>query len=585
MKKIVVRLEDFAQDREYGAPPTPAQILQEFQKKFEDEPIAARVNGNLVDLSRELTENCSPEDLVRIEKRMEAIIAQDLPFRREELKIDEAIRLFTNGGEKYKVELLQQIGDEHVSVYYLGDFVDLCRGPHLVSSGRIRNFKLLSAAGAYWKGDERNPMFQRIYGTAYEREQDLEFHLKRIEEAKQRDHRKLGPALELFNLYEEAGAGLIIWLPKGTVMRRIIEGFWVDEHLRRGYQLLTSPHIARGKLWQSSGHYDFFKDHMYFIDVQDEQYVLKPMNCPYHILVYKSKTRSYRDLPLRLAELGTVYRYERSGTLHGMLRVRGFTQDDAHIFCTPEQLKDEIIGVIDLATHILSTFGFNEYEVDLSVRDPKHPEHYMGSNRDWVLAEESLESALNERGFTFQRAEGEAIFYGPKIDMKLLDALGRKWQATTIQFDFNLPGRFGVEYMAADGKRHPALMVHRAIFGSLERFFGVLVEHYGGQFPLWISPVQVIVMSITDLEREYGQAVADRLRAQGLRVETDFRNEKINFKVREAEVAKIPYMVIVGKREAEGGNISLRSAKQGDLGNLSVNELIQRLEDEVKSKK
>lgn len=642
MKRIIIRLEEFEADRKYDSPPTADEILKEFDEKFKDKPIAAKVNGNLIDLSRKLTKSCklsfisplseegkriywhstshvlakavkelfpdaklgigppiedgfyydfdveapfSPEDLRRIEKKMKKIITQDLPFRREEVDTEKAIHLFREAGEEYKVKLLQEIEEGRVSLYYLGDFVDLCLGPHLPSSGRIKNFKLLSVAGAYWKGDERNPMLQRIYGTAYEKKEDLELHLKRIEEAKKRDHRKLGPKLELFNLYEEAGAGLVIWLPKGTLARRIIEEFWVEEHLRRGYQLLITPHIARGQLWQSSGHYDFFRENMYFLKLEDEEYVLKPMNCPYHILVYKSRVRSYRDLPLRLAELGTVYRYERSGTLHGMLRVRGFTQDDAHIFCTPKQLKEEILGVIDLATYILGTFGFKEYKINLSVRDPKHPEQYMGSDEDWALAEESLESALKERGFNFQRAEGEAIFYGPKIDMELLDALGRSWQATTIQFDFNLPGRFGVEYMGADGKRHPVVMVHRAIFGSLERFFGVLVEHYGGLFPLWFSPVQVVVMNITDSEKEYAEAVANRLREKEFRVETDFRNEKIGLKIRDAEVNRIPYMVIIGKREVLAENVSLRSAKEGDLGNFSLDKLIRKLNQEVKSKR
>jgi len=636
-----VYLEDSGEKIEYGSPKTPEEILRELKRKPYGAPVAARVDGDLVDLSAEITKSCrlsfvtassgegraicwhsashimakavkelfpaaklgigpsiedgfyydfdvkqpfSPEDLERVEKRMEEIIRDDLPFRREELTVAESMKLFRNEGESYKVELLKEIEDQSVSLYYLGDFVDLCRGPHVPSSGLIKNFKLLSVAGAYWKGDEKNPMLQRIYGTAYEKREDLELHLKRIEEARRRDHRKLGPELELFNLYDEAGAGLILWLPKGTLMRRTIEEFWVEEHLKRGYQLLATPHIARGQLWQSSGHYQFFRENMYFIDVGDEEYVLKPMNCPYHILVYRSKIRSYRDLPLRYAELGTVYRYERSGTLHGMLRVRGFTQDDAHIFCTPEQLKDEIVGVIDLATYILGTFGFKEYEVDLSVRDPGHPERYMGSDEDWVLAEESLELALQERDFPYQKAEGEAIFYGPKIDMKLLDALGRRWQATTIQFDFNLPGRFGVEYMGADGKRRPALMVHRAIFGSLERFFGVLIEHYGGLFPLWISPLQVKVMNITDSEREYSQSVADQLMKAGFRVETDLRNEKIGLKIRDAEVAKVPYMVVIGKREHAAGNISLRSAREGDLGNSSISDFVKRLSEEVESR-
>jgi len=641
VKKIEVYLEDSGEKIEYGSPKTPEEILRELKRKPYGAPVAARVDGDLVDLSAEITKSCrlsfvtassgegraicwhsashimakavkelfpaaklgigpsiedgfyydfdvkqpfSPEDLERVEKRMEEIIRDDLPFRREELTVAESMKLFRNEGESYKVELLKEIEDQSVSLYYLGDFVDLCRGPHVPSSGLIKNFKLLSVAGAYWKGDEKNPMLQRIYGTAYEKREDLELHLKRIEEARRRDHRKLGPELELFNLYDEVGAGLILWLPKGTLMRRTIEEFWVEEHLKRGYQLLATPHIARGQLWQSSGHYQFFRENMYFIDVGDEEYVLKPMNCPYHILVYRSKIRSYRDLPLRYAELGTVYRYERSGTLHGMLRVRGFTQDDAHIFCTPEQLKDEIVGVIDLATYILGTFGFKEYEVDLSVRDPGHPERYMGSDEDWVLAEESLELALQERDFPYQKAEGEAIFYGPKIDMKLLDALGRRWQATTIQFDFNLPGRFGVEYMGADGKRRPALMVHRAIFGSLERFFGVLIEHYGGLFPLWISPLQVKVMNITDSEREYSQSVADQLMKAGFRVETDLRNEKIGLKIRDAEVAKVPYMVVIGKREHAAGNISLRSAREGDLGNSSISDFVKRLSEEVESR-
>lgn len=606
-------------------------------KKFSTEPIVARVNGKLVDLSNtvdsgskveflgfeseegrkvywhstahimahavgelflgvkfgigpsiedgfyydfDIEHKFSPEDLEKIESKMKEIIERDTPFIREELSKEEAIKFFKNKGEKYKVELLEEMEESKVSIYEEGEFVDLCRGPHVPSTGRIRYFKLTSIAGAYWRGDERNPMLPRIYGTSYEKKEDLDAHLIRIEEAKKRDHRKLGPELDLFNIYEEAGPGLVIWHPKGAIVRKIIEDFWVKEHRKRGYELLYTPHIARGKLWQTSGHYDFYKERMYLLKSGDEEYVLKPMNCPYHILVYKSKVRSYKELPIRYAELGTVYRYERSGTLHGAMRVRGFTQDDAHIFCSPEQIKDELVDTIDLALHILNTFGFKKFKIDLSVRDPNHLDKYMGKDDDWKLAEESLEEALQKKGLPFRRIEGEAVFYGPKIDMQLVDALGRKWQATTIQFDFNIPKKFDVEYVAKDGKRHQIIMVHRAILGSLERFFGVLIEHYGGSFPLWLAPVQTIVMTVTDEYKEYASSVYNRLVADNFRVELDVRNEKIGFKIREAELKKIPYMLIIGKKELENKTVSLRKRKEGDLGGFSLEDVLKKMRED-----
>jgi threonyl-tRNA synthetase len=526
----------------------------------------------------------TPEDLGKIEAKMREIAARDLPIRRREMPREEALEYFREKGERLKVELVQEKGGESVSCYEQGDWRDFCRGPHLPSTGRIKAFKLLSIAGAYWKGSEENQMLQRIYGTSFFKESDLQEHLKRLEEARKRDHRKLGPALGLFSVEESAGPGLIFWHPRGTRVRQVIEDFWKEEHHRRGYDLVVTPHIARDHLWGKSGHLSFYKENMYTFQIEEEGYVLKPMNCPGHSLIYKSRLHSYRDLPMRLAELGTVYRYERSGVLHGMMRVRGFTQDDAHIFCTPEQAPGEVLGALDLCLYMLRTFGFTQFEVDLSLRDPDHPEKYAGDSEGWEMAEKALVFALEERGLSYRRMPGEAVFYGPKIDIRMLDALGRAWQGPTVQFDFNLPRRLDIHYLNSDSKETPVVMIHRAVLGSLERFFGTLVEHYAGAFPFWLAPVQAVVIPITD--RVAGQAakVRDRLAGAGFRVDLDARNEKIGAKIREAELQKIPFMLVVGDKEAAAGNVSVRVRSAGDRGTREIDSLISEMQELSRSR-
>ena len=496
----------------------------------------------------DLDARLTPEDLEKIEEEMRRIAAEDHPFVREEVDRAEAIDLFRKAGERYKVEILEELPEGKVSLYRNGEFADLCRGPHVARTGLLRAFRLLNVAGAYWRGNEKNAMLQRIYGTAWGSDAELEAYLSRLEEAKARDHRRLGRELGLFDVYEEAGAGLVYWHPRGTVLRRIIRNYWEEMHLGRGYQLVTIPHIAHAHLWKTSGHFDFYREHMYTMKVEDEEYVLKPMNCPGHILIYKSAVRSYRDLPIRFAEMGTVYRHERSGVLHGMLRVRGFTQDDAHIFCTPEQLPGEILSVLDLVLEVLRKFGFAGFEIDLSVRDPNRPQDYAGSPESWETAERVLADALKARNLAYRRIEGEAVFYGPKIDIKLLDALGRRWQCSTIQFDFNLPGRFNACYVGRDNARHHVVMVHRALFGSLERFVGALIEQYKGAFPVWLAPVQTVVIPVSEKFLDYAESVRETLAAGGIRAEIDRRNEKMGLKIRDAQLQKIPYMLIVGGR-------------------------------------
>ena len=524
----------------------------------------------------------TPEDLEKIERKMAELVKADAPFVRNEVTKDEAIRFFSERGEQYKVEILRDLPDgERISQYQQGDFVDLCRGPHVPSTGKIKAFKLLTIAGAYWRGDERNKMLQRIYGTSFPSQKELTAHLEKIEEAKRRDHRKLGKELDLFSIHQEAGAGLIYWHPKGAVLRRVIEDFWKDTHVERGYDLVTIPHIAHSSLWRTSGHYDFYRENMYTLGIDEEEYVLKPMNCPGHILIYKNKVHSYRDLPVRYAELGTVYRYERSGTLHGMLRVRGFTQDDAHIFCTPEQLVKEVVGVLDLTEYMLKTFGFEHYSVELSVRDPNNKQKYAGTDEQWQRAEEALIEALRVKGLPYKRMEGEAVFYGPKIDTKLIDALGRGWQGPTTQFDFNLPSRFDVAYVGEDGKKHHAYMVHRTVLGSMERFVGALIEHYAGVFPTWLSPVQVKILPIGDRHIDYARQVESALRKQKFRPEVDARDEKISQKIRVAQVEQIPYMLIIGDKEVAEQTVSLRHRRKGDVGSLTIEQLLCQLSDEV----
>jgi threonyl-tRNA synthetase len=517
------------------------------------------------------------EDLEQIEAKMREIKARDFPIRRIEQPKEEALRYFESLGDTLKVELVAEKGGPVVSCYRQDTFMDFCTGPHVPSTGRLGAFKLLSVAGAYWKGSERNQQLQRIHGTAFARDDQLADHLRMLEEARKRDHRRLGPALDLFSVEETAGPGLIFWHPAGTTVRQVMEDYWKEEHRRRGYQLVTTPHIARDELWRRSGHLEYYKENMYTFAIEEAGYVIKPMNCPGHSLIFKSRLRSYRDLPIRYAELGTVYRYERSGVLHGMMRVRGFTQDDAHIYCTPDQILDEILGVLDLVIQFLRAFGYDRYEVDLSVRDPAHPERYAGDAAGWEMAEAALTRALEARALPFTRRQGEAVFYGPKIDVRMFDAIGRPWQGPTVQFDFNLPQRLGITYVAPDSSHTPVVMVHRAIYGSLERFMGGLVEHYAGAFPLWLAPVQAIVLPLTDRTLEYGRGVRRELEAAGLRCEIDERSEKIGAKIRDAQLRKIPFMLVAGDREAQAGTVAVRSRREGDQGPMSVTAIRDRM--------
>ena len=529
----------------------------------------------------------TPEDLEKIEARMREIVKRNPSNERVWLPREETLAKFKEMGEEMKCELIEDKTEgDKISVYKTGEqFLDFCRGPHIPSMGRIKAFKLLSVAGAYWKGDERNARLQRIYGTSFFSKKDLDEHLHRLEEAKKRDHRKLGKELDLFSIQESAGPGLIFWHPKGGTIRRAMEDWLRDEYVRRGYSLVYTPHVARYDLWKTSGHAEFFSDAMFStMKLDDSDYQLKPMNCPFHILMYKDRLRSYRDLPVRMGELGTVYRYERSGVMHGLLRVRGFTQDDAHIFCTPDQVKDEILGCVDFALDVLKTFGFDKFEIELSTWDDGAGGKYAGSAEEWKMAEDGLFSALKTREIEAKVMTDEAAFYGPKIDVIVLDAIGRPWQLSTVQFDFNLPRRFELEYIAEDGKAHQPVMVHRALWGSIERFFGVLIEHYAGAFPVWLAPVQAIVLPITDRQNEYARQVLDQLKDAGIRAEIDSRSEKVNLKIREAQLQKIPYMLVVGQREADGGKVAVRHRKRGDEGAKPVQEVIARLRELVDSK-
>ncbi len=518
------------------------------------------------------------EDLAKIEERVKEIIKKDLALKREELSKEEAKALFQDLKEDFKLELIDEIPEDKVSVYRQGDFVDLCRGPHLLSTGQIKAIKLLSVSGAYWKGDEKNPMLWRIYGAAFFKDEDLSAYLNFLEEVKKRDHRRLGKELELFTIEEDIGPGLVIWLPKGAIVRRIIEDFWKDEHLKRGYQLLYTPHVALLDLWKTSGHLDFYRENMFPpMELENRAYQLKPMNCPFHIYVYNQKRRSYRELPLRFCELGTVYRFERSGVLHGLLRVRGFTQDDAHIFCREDQLQAELIKVLELVIYFLKLFGFEEYKVYLSTR----PEKHVGDERRWDLAESSLQSALQALGLPYEIDPGEGVFYGPKIDLKIRDVLGRYWQCSTVQVDFNLPERFDLVYVGEDNQFHRPIMIHRALLGSLERFLGVLIEHYAGAFPFWLAPVQIKVLTIKDSVIPYAETVSSRLKTLGFRVEDDFRSEKLNYKIRQAQLEKVPYMIILGEKEMETGTVSLRSRKGENLNNITLDEAILRFQSEA----
>ncbi len=501
----------------------------------------------------DLPRSLAPEDLEAIAARMSEIIRSPSPFAWEDVSKEKARELFAS--QPYKLELIDELADDTVRVYRQNSFVDMCRGPHVTSTNEVKAFKLLSVAGAYWRGDEHRPMLQRIYGTAFESQAELDDYLHKLEEAAKRDHRKVGRQLDLFSIYEDAGAGLAYWHPKGALIRHMIEDFWRKEHFKRGYDLLYTPHIAKVELWKTSGHWEYYQDSMYSpMEMEGQEFLLKPMNCPGHILIYKSQLRSYRQLPLRWAELGTVYRWERSGVLHGLTRVRGFTQDDAHIFCSPDQLEDEVVGVVEFALFMLKTFGFSDYEVMLSTR----PDKYAGTIEVWEQATETLKRALARLRIDYEVDPGEGVFYGPKIDISLKDSLGRTWQGPTTQVDFNLPERFDVNYVGEDGAEHRVVMVHRTVLGSMERFLGCLIEHYAGAFPTWLAPVQVIVIPITDRHVVYARQVADALRAEDIRVEVDERNERMNLKIRDAQMQKVPYMLILGDQEAEGSNVTVR---------------------------
>jgi len=521
-----------------------------------------------------------PEDLAKIEQKMREFSNKKLSVVRREMAKAEARAFWSQRGEKFKVELVEDIPDDKVSFYEQGSFIDLCRGPHVEHTGLLKHFKLLSVAGAYWRGDEHNPMLQRIYGTAFFSKEDLEAHLKRLEEAKLRDHRKLGKELGLFNIYDEAGAGLIFYLPKGAIIRRILEDFEKDEHLKRGYVMVTTPHLFHDKLFKISGHIENYGENMFFSKHDETDYVIKPMNCPGHILIYKSELRSYRDLPMRIFELGTVYRAERGGTLHGLLRVLGFTQDDSHLFCTWDNFEDELNGVVDFIRYVVKLFGF-EFETVLSTRGDKK---VIGSDEVWQNATATLKRVLERQGLDYHEEPGEAVFYGPKIDFKIKDVLGRVWQCATVQLDFNLPERFQLEYVAESGEKKRPVMIHRVLLGSVERFFGVLIEHYAGAFPTWLAPVQAKLIPITDKQLDYAQKTAKELQAQGLRVEIDTRNEKLGFKIRQAQLEKVPYMLIIGEKEQEAQKVAVRPRKGQDWGAVELEEFIGKIKEEITAK-
>jgi len=538
-------------------------------------------NGFYYDFA--LEHHLTPEDLPKIEKKMKYILAQAQKFERTELSRAEALKHFGDKGETFKVELINDLPDGSViSIYRNGLFEDLCKGPHVEHTGKLKAFKLISIAGAYWRGSEKNPMLQRIYGVAFETLAELDAYIKQQEEAAKRDHRKLGKQLDLYSINEMVGPGLVLWHPNGARIRHQIETYWKDEHFKGGYDLVNTPHIGRAVLWETSGHLGFYKDSMYSpMDIDGIEYYAKPMNCPFHIQIYQSSSRSYRDLPLRWAELGTVYRFEKAGVLHGLLRVRGFTQDDAHIICTPEQIEAETIEVLRFSLNILKTFGLTNIKAYLATR----PEGAVGEPARWEEAQKSLMSAVKKEGVAVEIDEGGGAFYGPKIDLKVKDAIGREWQMTTIQFDFNEPERFGMEYTSTDGAKHRPYMVHRALLGSLERFFGVLIEHYAGNFPLWLSPVQVKVLSITQEEEGYAQVVEAKLKVAGFRVDNDLRNETLNAKVRDASMQKIPYIIVVGKKEKEAGTITLRLRGGKSVFGANLDEFIKNISVEVSERR
>jgi len=632
---IKVTLKD-GSVRQYPEGTTIADIVKDISMKLAKSAVAAQVNGRTVDLSTKLHEDCqlniltfddeegkkvfwhtsshimaqavkrlfpdaklsigpaidngfyydfdvekpfSPDDLQTIEEEMNRIVKEDLPLERFVLPREQAIEFVKEKGEPYKVELIGDIPEgEEISFYRQGDFVDLCSGPHLPSTGMVKAIKLLSVAGAYWRGDEKNKMLQRIYGVSFPKKSQLEEYLQRLEEAKKRDHRKLGKELDLFSLHEE-GPGFPFFHPKGMILRNILEDFWRKEHYKRGYQEIKTPIILNRDLWVRSGHWDHYRENMYFTKIDDEDYAIKPMNCPGSMILYKRKIHSYRDLPIRMAELGLVHRHELSGVLHGLMRVRCFTQDDAHIFMLPEQIKDEILGVIDLVDYFYSIFGF-KYHVELSTR----PENSMGSDEDWERATNALKEALEAKGLEYKINEGDGAFYGPKIDFHLEDSIGRTWQCGTIQLDFQMPERFDLTYVGPDGQKHRPVMIHRVVFGSIERFIGILVEHFAGAFPTWLAPVQVRILTVTDRANAYAEQVAARLRDADIRVETDLRNEKIGYKVREAQLEKIPYMLVLGDKEQENGTVAVRARGKGDLGAMSLDQFMNMILEEIRTK-
>jgi len=520
------------------------------------------------------------EDLAKIEDKMHELAKMDIPIERRVIKRADAIEMFKKMGETYKLELLNEIKDDEVSIYTQGSFTDLCRGPHLTSTGKIKAFKLLNLAGAYWRGDEKNKMLTRIYGTAFPDKESLDKYLNFLEEVKKRDHRRLGRELDLFSIPDEVGPGLVIYHPNGALLRYLLENFERQEHLKRGYKFVVGPHMLKLDLWKKSGHYENYRENMYFTKIDDIEYGIKPMNCLSHIMVYKSSIRSYRELPLRYFELGTVSRHEKSGVLHGLLRVREFTQDDAHIFCMPEQLHQEIINIIDFVRDTMAIFNF-EYEMEISTR----PEKSIGSDEDWERAERVLKEVLHNQGIPYEINEGDGAFYGPKIDVKLKDAIGRKWQCATIQCDFALPERFDLYYVDSDGKRKRPVMLHRVILGAIERFMGVLIEHYGGRFPVWLSPIQAILMNINDEQGEYCKVIYSKMMEEGIRAELDLRNEKLGLKIREAIIKKIPYIVIAGKKEMESNTLTVRLRDGGELKDIDATTLINRIKEDIQNRR
>jgi len=640
---IHVKLPD-GSEKEVPTGTTPLEVAKSISPRLADAAIVAKTNGDLIDLTRPLEKDAelriltdrdpealqvyrhssahllaaavvelfpetklghgpptdsgffydfyrptpfTPEDLEKIEKKMQELVQQNIPYAREFLPRDKGLEEFKKEGDFMKCHFIEQFTkpDEKISIYRTGKFTDFCRGPHIPSTGKIKAFKLLNIAGAYWLGDEKNAQLQRIYGTSFFSKKQLDEYLHNIEEAKRRDHRVLGQQLDLFSIQELAGPGLIFWHPKGGIIRKEMEDWMRAEYIKRGYSLVYTPHVARRQLWQTSGHEGYYAQNMFDVmELDDAEYRMKPMNCPFHILIYKDSLKSYRDLPVRLGELGTVYRYERSGVMHGLLRVRGFTQDDAHIFCTPSQIEDEIVGCLDFALDVLKDFGFDKFEVELSTWDPKDRKNFLGTEQQWQLANRSLENALKRRNIEYKVMPGEAAFYGAKIDVKLVDAIGRPWQLCTVQFDFNLPERFQLEYVAEDGSRKQPLMVHRALYGSVERFFGVLIEHYAGAFPVWLSPVQVAMIPISERHKEYAEKIAAQLKETGVRVHVDARNEKMNAKIREHAMQKVPFLVVVGDKEAEAGRVNVRTRGKEKTEDMLAAEFVEKVKGLIAEK-